>query len=146
MKLELFSALATAFFFTSCGDGGVSLHTDNVEGEYYPKNSRASFMMTAEITDESQPAATGMEMTFTSTGNNQGVLSIDGQAGRQATVTYATAETVAFTTDTAQITLNGVSYTPTNQTAVFTEWSYLDVTEPCARTGKNGSFTVRQNQ
>ncbi len=146
MKLALFSAFATAFFFSSCGDGGVSLHTDNVEGEYYPKNSRTSFIMAAEITDESESAATGMEMTFSSMGNNRGVLSIDGRTGCQATVTCATAETVTFTTNTAQITLTGVSYDPNNQTAVFTEWNYREMTDSNTRTGKNGSFTVHIDQ
>ncbi len=137
MKLAVFLPLIVFPLLCSCGDGGVSLDTDNVKGEYYPKGSRAALTLADEVTTATEPHSESViEMTYVSYGNNQGSLSINGQAQEPATLSTEADRELTFTTPTAAIRLNLTATDAPN--AAITEWTYTTLTEPTSRIGTNG--------
>ncbi len=142
MKLADFLTLTTFLALCSCGDGGVSLDTDNVKGEYYPKGSRTAFLLEDEITAPAapnaaeEPSMAGIKLNYVSYGNNQGSLSIDGQPEELATLSSEAEQIITFTTPSATIRL---AVTPTGeQNAAITEWTYATGQADTPRRGTAG--------
>lgn len=135
---------------SSCGRGGATLETDNVQAEWFPNGSRTSIVLEGET--ESGPAReiqrgnSGMTLLYSSLGDGRGALAVDGALPETATVTYEKEVSPAalhITTSSREILLTGVRRLDTEgKTAALNGWSCHERGTARPRTGTAGTMTT----
>lgn len=134
--------------FSSCGRGGATLQTDNVQAEWFPKGSSTTIILeheSKEIQEDHLPAQQkNIALLYTSLGENQGTLSANGGRPETAAVVYEQAEKkgpLRFKTLSREILIQNV-HAPfgDGNTASFSGWSYQERGSSRLRNGEGGSL------
>lgn len=138
---------------SACGRGGATLDTDNVKAEWFPNGSRTAIVLDNETEPPAgarvQNAPAALTLLYTSQGNNQGMLSVNGAFPENATLDQEkpnAAGTMRFQTASREIRLHEVRRSSVNgNTAVISGWSYQEREETAPRTGTAGSLLITSN-
>lgn len=133
---------------SACGRGGATLETDNVQAEWFPKGSRTAIVLEHEtaITPErgGQYASATITLFYTSHGNDQGTISVNGASPETASVSYEHANkngNVRFETSSREIRLHQIHPVSSNeQAATLSGWSYQERGTLQPRTGQGGTL------
>lgn len=135
---------------SSCGRGGATLETDNVQAEWFPKGSHTTIVLESET--EPVPARkirlekSGMTLSYNSLQDDRGTLSVNGALPETAAVTYekgASPTVLHFKTSSREIILHGVRRLDADgKTASLNGWSCLEQGMEFPRTGTAGNITT----
>ena len=90
MRLGFIILPGVLLTLSACGRGGATLETDNVQAEWFPKGSRTAIILENETEPGTDKAArnapAALTLLYTSHGDGQGVLSVNGNSPETATV------------------------------------------------------------
>ena len=90
MRLGFIILPGVLLTLSACGRGGATLETDNVQAEWFPKGSRTAIILENETEPGADKAArnapAAFTLLYTSHGDGQGVLSVNGNSPETATV------------------------------------------------------------
>ena len=115
MRLGFIILPGVLLTLSACGRGGATLETDNVQAEWFPKGSRTAIILENETEPGADKAArnapAALTLLYTSHGDGQGVLSVNGNSPETATVRRQEANisaTFHFKTPSREISLHEV--------------------------------------
>lgn len=150
MRPALFILPGILLTLSSCGRGGATLETDNVQAEWFPNGSRTSIVLEGET--ESVPSRkiqrgnSGITLLYSSLGDGRGTLTVDGALPETAAVTYEKEVSPAvlhITTSSREIFLTGVRRLDADgKTASLNGWSCQKRGTALPRTGTAGTMTT----
>ena len=150
MRLGFIILPGVLLTLSACGRGGATLETDNVQAEWFPKGSRTAIILENETepgADKAAPAA--FTLLYTSHGDGQGVLSVNGNSPETATVRRQEANisaTFHFKTPSREISLHEVRRSSADGNAArLSGWTYQEQPSAVPRTGAAGSLAITDN-
>lgn len=152
MRSGAFLICASSLLLFSCGRGGVTLDTTNVDGEWFPEGSQTTITLDHEATPvERRAPHTGNEpisIRYFSTGKKQGTLSINGASTETASVTHeqgSSGLTLQFETAGRTIHLTDCQFSSSDKkTASILNWHYTEKGVAPPRRGTGGTMTTTQ--
>ena len=153
MRLGFIILPGVLLTLSACGRGGATLETDNVQAEWFPKGSRTAIVLenetepAADKTARNVPAA--LTLLYTSHGDGQGLLSVNGNSSETTTVARQDANASAtfhFKTPSREISLHEVRRSSAEgNTARLSGWTYQEQPGATPRTGAAGSLAITDN-
>lgn len=153
MRLGFIILPGVLLTLSACGRGGATLETDNVQAEWFPKGSRTAIVLENETESAAGKTARNAHAAFTllytSQGDGQGILSINGNSPETAAVVRQEANASAtfhFKTPSREISLHEVRrLSADGNTARLSGWTYQERPGAVPRTGTAGSLAVTGN-
>lgn len=148
MHPQLLFLTGLLLLIPACGRGGATLETDNVQGEWFPKGSKTSITLNEEHTPpaNSRTHSAPLELTYVSSGDGQGLISINGASPETATVDYKKYQSkfsLHITSPSWEINIpDGRLSTPDGHTATLSGWNCHERSTGDVRTGEQGSLTI----
>jgi len=151
MRSAFFLLPGIPLALSSCGRGGATLETDNVQAEWFPNGSRTEIVLKGESEPVSEReirhSPSGMTLFYHSLGEGRGTLESTG--GETATVTYsqeASSTVLHFKTPSREVLLNDVSRLDADgKTALLNGWSCRERCTARLCTGTAGTMTTKKN-
>lgn len=153
MRTALFLLPGIPLALSSCGRGGATLETDNVQAEWFPNGSKTAIVLEGESEPvserETRHSPSGMTLLYHSLGEGRGTLEVTGGFPETATVTYsqgAASAVLHFKTSSREVLLNDVSRLDAEgKTALLNGWSCRERGTARLRTGTAGTMITKKN-
>lgn len=153
MRSAFFLLPGIPLALSSCGRGGATLETDNVQAEWFPNGSRTEIVLKGESEPVSEReirhSPSGMTLFYHSLGEGRGTLESTGGGTETATVTYsqeASSTVLHFKTPSREVLLNNVSRLDADsKTALLNGWSCRERCTARLCTGTAGTMTTKKN-
>ncbi|WP_298084706.1 hypothetical protein [uncultured Akkermansia sp.] len=151
MRTALFLLPGIPLALSSCGRGGATLETDNVQAEWFPNGSKTAIVLEGESEPvserETRHSPSGMTLLYHSLGEGRGTLEVTGGFPETATVTYsqsAASAVLHFKTSSREVLLNDVIRLDADgKTASLNRWSCQERDTALFRTGTSGTMTTK---